>query len=75
MKALRKDLAAFTIIIGVFSLVLIASVLVEKAAREYLPERNSRTTAEAITASGLPGGFSSFYLLFQGSSLPRTDTE
>ena len=75
MKALRKDIAAFTIIIGVFSLVLIASALAEKAAGEHLPERNSRATAEATIASGLPGGLSSFYLLFQVSSLPTTDTE
>jgi hypothetical protein len=56
MKAPRKDLAAFTIIIGVLSLVLTASALVEKAHGEHLPERNSRGTAEAIIASGFPVG-------------------
>jgi hypothetical protein len=56
MKAQRKDLAAFTIIIGVLSLVLTASALAEKAHGEHLPERNSRSTAEAIITSGLPFG-------------------
>ena len=56
MKASRKDLATFTIIIGVLSLVMTASALAEKAHGEHLPERNSRDTAEAIIASGVPVG-------------------
>jgi hypothetical protein len=56
MTAQRKDLATFTIIIGVLTLVLAVSALAEKAHEEHLPERNGRGTAEAIIASGFPVG-------------------
>jgi hypothetical protein len=38
MKAQRKDLAAFTIIIGVLTLILTVSALAEKAHGDHLPE-------------------------------------
>jgi len=56
MTAQRKDLAAFTIIIGMLTLILTVSALAEKAHEEHLPERNGRGMTEAITASGFPGG-------------------
>jgi hypothetical protein len=56
MKAQRKDLAAFTIILGVLTLILTVSALAEKAHGDHLPERNGRGTAEAVITSGLPAG-------------------
>jgi len=56
MKAQRKDLAAFTIIIRVLTLILTVSALAEKAHGDHLPERNGRGTAEALISSGLPAG-------------------
>ncbi len=56
MKAQRKDLAAFTIIIGVLTLILTVSALAEKAHGDHLPERNGRGTPEVVITSGLPAG-------------------
>ena len=55
MTAQRKDLAAFTIIIGVLTLILTVSALAEKTHEEHLPERNGRGMMEAIIVSGIPG--------------------
>ncbi len=54
MKAQRKNLAAFTIMIGVLTLTV--SALAEKAHGDHLPERNGRGTAGVIITSGLPAG-------------------
>jgi uncharacterized membrane protein YidH (DUF202 family) len=56
MTVQRKDLAAFTIIIGVLTLILAASALAEKAHEAHLPERNGRGTAEIPLSLGLPVG-------------------
>jgi hypothetical protein len=56
MKGQRRDLAAFTIIIGVLTLILIVSALAEKAQGDHLPERNGRGMTEALITSGLPAG-------------------
>ena len=53
MTAQRKNLAAFTIIIGILTLILTASVLAEKAHEGHLPERNGRGSAETIVSSGV----------------------
>lgn len=54
MTEQRKNLAAFTIIIGVLTLILAASALAEKEHEAHLPERNGRGTAESIVSSGIP---------------------
>jgi hypothetical protein len=54
MTAHRKNLATFTIIIGVLTLILAASALAEKAHEGHLPERNGRGAAETIVSSGIP---------------------
>jgi hypothetical protein len=54
MTAHQRNLAAFTIIIGVLTLVLAASALAEKEHEGHLPERNGRGTAETIVSSGIP---------------------
>jgi hypothetical protein len=51
MASQRKNLAAFTIIIGVLTLILTVSTLAEKSYEGHLPERNDRGTAEAIISS------------------------
>lgn len=56
MKAQRKDLAAFTIILGVLTLILTVSALAEMAHGDHLPERNGRGTAEAVITAGIPAG-------------------
>jgi hypothetical protein len=52
MTAQRKNLTAFTIIIGILTLILTASALAEKAHEGHLPERNGRGTAEAGVTTG-----------------------
>jgi len=56
MASKRKNLAAFTIIIGVLTLLLTVSALTEKAHGEHLPERNDRSTAGAIISFGIHAG-------------------
>ena len=53
MTTQRKNLATFTIIIGVLTLILTASALAEKDHEGHLPERNGRGTAESIVSSGI----------------------
>ena len=54
MAAQRKNLAAFTIIIGVLTLIQAASALAEKEHEGHLPERNGRGTADSVVSSGVP---------------------
>ncbi len=54
MASQQKNLATFTIIIGVLTLILTVSALTEKAHEDHLPERNGRGTAEGIIATGIP---------------------
>jgi len=79
MKAQRKDLAAFTIIIGVLTLILTVSALAEKAHGDHLPERNGRGTAEVIIASGVPAGIlillSSVFGSVSHTNRRKTDTD
>ncbi len=56
MASKRKNLAAFTIIIGVLTLILTISALAEKAHGDHLPERNGRGTAGSIISFGIPAG-------------------
>ena len=56
MASKRKNLAAFTIIIGVLTLILAVSALAEKAHGDHLPERNGRGTAGPIISFGVPVG-------------------
>jgi len=56
MAQQRRNLAAFTIIVGILTLLLAASVLAEKLHEGHLPERNDRGNTGGITASGIYGG-------------------
>lgn len=56
MAQKHKNLAAFTAIIGVLTLILSVSALAEKAHGDHLPERNGRGTCEAVIPLGVPEG-------------------
>ncbi|MFA4862024.1 hypothetical protein [Methanoregula sp.] len=56
MTLKRKNLAAFTIILGILTLILIVSAFAEKAHGDHLPERNGRGTAGSIITFGVPVG-------------------
>jgi hypothetical protein len=53
MAQQRKNLAAFTIIIGVLTLILTASAFTEKAHEDHLPERNGQGTGITIVSTGV----------------------
>ncbi|MGD0535229.1 MAG: hypothetical protein ABR999_07295 [Methanoregula sp.] len=71
MAPQRKNLATFTIIIGVLTLILAVSALTEKSHEGHLPERNDRGTAEAIVSSGIPGGILLLFSTFSGTNRHR----
>ena len=71
MAPQRKNLAAFTIFIGVLTLILAASALTEKSHEGHLPERNDRGTAEAIVSSGIPGGILLLFSAVSGTNRHR----
>jgi hypothetical protein len=56
-----KNLATFTVILGVLTLMLITSALTEQSHEGHPLERNYRGTAGAIVASGIPGGLLILY--------------
>jgi formate hydrogenlyase subunit 3/multisubunit Na+/H+ antiporter MnhD subunit len=56
MASQRKNLAAFTIIIGVITLILTAFAFAEKAHEDHLPERNGRGNAETTVSTGVSAG-------------------
>ena len=71
MAPQQRNLATFTIIIGVLTLILAVSALAEKAHEGHLPERNDRGTAEAIVSSGIPGGILLLFSPFSGTNRHR----
>jgi hypothetical protein len=71
MAPQRRNLATFTIIIGVLTLILAVSALAEKSHEGHLPERNDRGTAEAIVSSGTPGGTLLLYSIVSGTNRHR----
>jgi hypothetical protein len=71
MAPQKRNLATFTIIIGVLTLILAVSALAEKSYEGHLPERNDRGTAEAIVSSGIPGGILLLYSIVSGTNRHR----
>jgi len=71
MAPQRKNLAAFTLIIGALTLILTASALADKSHEGHLPERNDRGTAETIVSSGVLGGLSLLFSDFSGTNRYR----
>ena len=71
MAPQRRDLATFTVIIGVLTLILAVSALAEKSHEGHLPERNDRGYAEAIVSSGIPGGILLLFSAVSGTSRHR----
>ncbi|MGB8220290.1 MAG: hypothetical protein WCE46_07915 [Methanoregula sp.] len=71
MAPQRKNLATFTIIIGVITLILAVSALTEKSHEGHLPERNDRGTTEVIVSSGIPGGILLLYSAVSGTNRHR----
>ena len=67
MASQRKNLATFTIMIGVLTLVLAASALAEKEHEGHLPERNGRGTTEAMLAAGIPAWILILFSAVSGS--------
>jgi hypothetical protein len=74
MAPQRKNLAAFTIIIGVLTLILAVSALTEKSHEGHLPERNDRDTGESVVSSGIPGGILLLFSVVSGTSRHRHST-
>jgi len=56
MTSQRRNLAAFTLIIGILTLILAVSIFTEKAHEAHLPEQNNRGTAEAVVFTGVNAG-------------------
>jgi hypothetical protein len=56
MASKPKNLAAFTIIIGVLTLILTAFAFAEKAHEDHLPERNGPGNAETTVCTGVSAG-------------------
>jgi hypothetical protein len=71
MAPQRKNLATFTIIIGVLTLILAVSALTDKSHEGHLPERNDRGTAESIVSSGIPGGILLLFSAVSGTNRHR----
>jgi hypothetical protein len=71
MAPQRRNLATFTLIIGVLTLILAVSALAEKSHEGHLPERNDRGTAEAIVSSGIPGGILLLCSIVSGTNRHR----
>jgi len=67
MKPRQRTLASFTAVLGLITLILAVSILVEKAHENHLPERNGRSTQGALIAYGLPAGILLLLSAFAGS--------